>query len=168
MEAITSVEELYLEFIRDIYHAEILLIPELSFFIQKARSEMLVKVINNHLSNTRLHTSKLEELQENLHSDILQEHCRTMKSMIFETKEMVERCSTEKLIERAIVASLHRITHCQITVYQMLFSMADELKLPKHKKVLENNLNDEIDFDKQISAYGFNTLWQEFNMLKKL
>lgn len=168
MEALTSVRDLYLEYIRDIYHAEVLLIPELRFFIKKSESKPLKKALNNHLRNTRAHTSRLEELQESLNANLLQEHCRSMKSMIIETKELVNRCTDEKLAERAIVASLHRITHCIVTVYQMLVSMADELKLKEHKKALQKNLDEEIDFDKQISAYGFNALFQEFDLLKKL
>lgn len=161
MESITSEKELYLEFIRDIYHAEVLLLPELRFFMEITSPVQLKNIIKNHYSNTRAHTSKLEELQENLNANMLQEHCRTMKSMIIETKDLVERCSDEKLAERAIVASLHRITQCMVTVYQMLVSMADELELQKHKKILEKNLNDEIQFDKQISAYGFSTLFKD-------
>lgn len=168
MEAITSLKELYLEFIRDIYHAEVLLVPELRFFIERTNSQQLKNIIKNHFSDTRSHASKLEEIQENLDANMLQEHCRTMKSMIIETKELVKRCSDDKLAERAIVASLHRITACMITIYQMLVSMADELELSKHKQILENNMLDEIKFDKQISAYGFSTLFQEFNLKKKL
>lgn len=167
MEAINSLKDLYVEFIRDIYHGEVLLIPELRFFIEKADSSQLKQILQDHLANTRTHTSHLEEIQENLHADLLQEHCRTMKSMIIETKELVERCD-DKLSQRAMVASLHRITHCIITVYQMLVSMADELELSKHKTILLKNLEEEIAFDKQISAYGFNVLFQEFNLIKKL
>lgn len=168
MESITSVKDLYLEFIRDIYHAEVLLIPELRFFITKSNSKSLKKSITEHLSNTRAHTSHLEELQENLNADLLREHCQTMKSMIIETKELVEQCTEDKVVERAMVASLHRITHCMITVYQMLISIADELSLATHKQILQQCLKDEIDFDKQISAYGFNVLFREFDLINKL
>lgn len=168
MDTITSTKELYLEFIRDIYHAEVLLIPELRFFIEKSNLRQLKKALEDHLVNTRSHTSRLEELQENLEADMMQEHCRTLKSMIIETKGLVERCTDDKITERAIIASLHRITHCIVTVYQMLVSMADELKLRRHKKILQKNLDEEIDFDKQINAFGFNTLLQEFDLLKKL
>lgn len=168
MHSINTTKDLYLEFIRDIYHGEVLLIPELRFFIDKTDSLQLKKAIEAHLTTTRSHTSRLEELQEKLGANMLEEHCRTMKSMIIDTKELVDRCSDPKLTERAIVGSLHRITHCTITVYQMLISMADELNLDHHKKTLQQNLQDELSFDKKISAYGFNTLFQEFNLQDKL
>lgn len=168
MEAIKSVKELYKEFIRDIYHAEVLLVPELRFFAEQATSDSLKTTIKNHLSNTRSHISRLEEIQDNFGINMMEEHCRTMKSMIVETKELVDRCSDEKVAERAVVASLHRITHCMVTVYQMLISMADELDISSQKEILENLLRDEVDFDKQISAYGFSILWKEFNITKKM
>ncbi|MGD8427978.1 MAG: DUF892 family protein [Balneolaceae bacterium] len=168
MEAVNSIKDLYLEFIRDIYHAEVLLMPELRFFEEKAKKRPLKQALNHHRTNTRAHTLRLEDIQESLDSDLLHEHCRTMKSMIVETKELVDRCKDDKVAERAMVGSLHRITRCMITVYEMLVSMADELELPNHKKALEENLKNEVRFDKTISAFGFNMLFQEFNLQKKL
>ncbi len=151
MKPIKSLEDLYLELIQDIYNAEVLLIPELQFFIGKAPSEKLKDQIKTHLTVTRSHTSQLENIQENLDANMEEEHCRTMKSMIAETKEVVERCSGEIIIERAITASLQRITQCMITVYQMLISMAEELHFSTDKEIFEMLLNEEIKFDDQIS-----------------
>lgn len=168
MKPINSTKDLYLEFIRDIYHAEVLLVPELRLFEQKSKSKELKRALKNHLSKTTAHATLLEDIQEYLNSDLLQDHCRTMKSMILETKELVERCTNDQLAERAIIASLHRITHCMITVYQMLISIADELEFNSHKNILEKNLQDEINFDKTISALGFNVLFQGINLTKRL
>lgn len=168
MQAITTITDLYVESIRDVYHGEVLLIPELSFFLRKSSDPQLQNMIKNHLMNTRAHTARLEEIQENLNADLLQEHCRTMKSMILETKDLVNRCTTSELQERAIVQSLHRITQCITTVYQMLISLAEELKIERHQNILQQNLEDERKFDKQISAYGFNSLFNTFNPQNKL
>ncbi|MGM0545411.1 MAG: ferritin-like domain-containing protein [Bacteroidota bacterium] len=154
MKEITTERELYLELIQDMYHAEVLLIPELRLFIEKSSSETLKNHVQNHLKNSRLHVTRLEEIQENLNAEFMEEHCRTMKSMILETKELVERCSGNKLTDRAIAASLHRITQCQITVYQMLLSMADELNFRGHKKILQELLEDEQVFDHVMGASG--------------
>jgi ferritin-like metal-binding protein YciE len=80
MESIASHKELYQEFIRDIYPAEVLLIPELRFFIEKASSQQLKNIIKNHISDTRSHTSGLEEIQENLKANMLREHSRNLTS----------------------------------------------------------------------------------------
>lgn len=155
MKSITSLKELYIEFLADMYNAEVLLVPELRLFMEKVTSEPFRKTLKIHLGNTRSHMTHLEELQENLAADILEEHCRTMKSMILETKVLVDRCIDNELIERAIIVSLRRITQCQITVYQMLVSMADELALPSHKKMLEQCLSHERDFDLKLQPSTF-------------
>ncbi|GEM_PF-1880994 len=138
MEPITSVKELYLKFISDIYHGEVLLVPELRFFIEQSKSVELQKIIKKHLYNTRSHTDQLEELQKNILTNILREHCRTMKSMILESKELVDRCTDANTWERAIVGLLHRITNCLSTAYQILIAMADELDLPHITKKYYN------------------------------
>lgn len=168
MKTLKSVHDLYVEFIKDIYHAEVLLIPELQLFIEKSNTPQLKKTLSNHLANTRIHAEQLEEIQEAIGADILQEHCRTMKSMIMETKELVDRCRGAQLTQRAITAALHRITHCMTTIYQMLVSMADELSLSTQKQILEKHLADVVQFDKQISAYGFNILIEDINLEQKL
>jgi len=165
---INTVKDLYEEFIRDIYNAEILLVPELQFFAEKVVTKELKRALTQHVEKTNAHITRLEEIQEDLQSDMLQEHCRTMKEMIKEIKGLVDRCSGEKLTERAVVGSLHRLTHCMITVYQMLVSMADELDLEQQKHFLQQNLDDEIQFDKAINAYGFTILLQEFTPKKRL
>jgi len=168
MKKLHSVQDLYTEFIKDIYHAEVMLIPELQFFVSNCEAPQLKRTLQRQLTTTRTHVSQLEDILETLDADLLDEHCRTMKSMIIESKELVERCDNGMLTERAIVGSLHRITHCLVTVYQMLISMADELNFADQKQILEENLEQEILFDKQISAYGFNIIFNAFNLQQKL
>ena len=127
-----------------------MLVPELRLFIEKPISKFLKKVLERHLINTRAHMTHLEDLQEDMAADILDEHCRTMKAMILETKELVDRCVDNELVERTIVASLRRITQCKIAVYEMLIAMADELSRPKQKQLLEQCLDDETNFDIQL------------------
>ena len=168
MNAITNVKELYIEFIRDIYNAEILLLPELQRFHQKTNTPSLKKALKEHLNHTRSHITLLEDLQENIHANMFNTHCRTMKYMILESRDLVDRCRTDELAERAIAASLFRITHCMITVYQMLISLSAELEFSKHTEMLGRNLEEEINFEQQINANGLYSLFGEFNINKRL
>ena len=168
MKKLHSVQDLYTEFIKDIYHAEVMLVPELTFFIEHCDTPQLQRTLHRHLTTTRNHVSQLEDILETLEANLLDDHCRTMKSMIIESKELVERCDDTKLTQRVIVGALHRITNCLVTVYQMLISMADELNFADQKQILEEYLEQEILFDKQISAYGFNIIFNAFNLQQKL
>ena len=168
MKKLQSVHDLYTEFVKDIYHAEVMLAPELKFFIEHCDTPQLQRTLQRQLATTRAHVSQLEDILETLDADLLDDHCRTMKSMIIENKELVERCNDTKLIQRVIVGALHRITSCLVTVYQMLISMADELNFSEQKHILQECMDQEVLFDKQISAYGFNIIFNEFNLQQKL
>lgn len=106
---LTSEKDLYTEFLRDIYTAEVLQVPALRDFQRTATSEELKELLRIHASETRMQVLRLEELIEELNESLIEEHCRTMESMIEEAENLVQRCGDRKLKDLAITSSLQRI-----------------------------------------------------------
>lgn len=158
MEQITTIEELYAEFLRDIYNAEVLQVSELLYFKKEADSATLKQLIGTHLNNCRAQMYRLEDVMERLGDSLLEDHCRTMRSLIKEAKTLVDRCVERSVKDFALVSSLLRINQCKISVYSTLISMATRLGYTKEIEKLQKSLGDEIDFQIALKDKGLLTL----------
>lgn len=152
MHKIETLNDLYTEFLRDIYNAEVLLVSHLVSFKMMAQDPQLKTNIQANLNASRLHMQHLEELIEGLDESLMEDHCRSMKSMIKEARKVASRCEEASVKDYAITASLQRINRCKINVYQTLKKMVEDLKLPNHLQVLDNCLNDEYHFEKNLES----------------
>ncbi|MDZ7691066.1 MAG: DUF892 family protein [Balneolaceae bacterium] len=91
MKSITTKNELYMEFLKDIYSAKVHEISVLLFFKKNTSSQALADLIHNHTGEVRMQVLRLEELIEFHDETISTDHCRSMKSMVSETKELVKQ-----------------------------------------------------------------------------
>lgn len=92
MKNIINKEQLYKEFLTDIYNAEILFVPALIFFKNQATSKDLQKLLLDQISSSREHIQRLEDIMDDINEATLEEHCRSMCSMIQEARSLVKRC----------------------------------------------------------------------------
>jgi len=152
MKILTSEQDLYTEFLRDIYSAEVLQVSAFRAFNRAATSEELKELLRIQTSETRMQVLRLEELLEDLNESLVEDHCRTMESMIEEAEKLVKRCGDRQLKDMAIIASVQRIKQCEITVYRMLLQMAGKLNFREEADVLEMNLKEDLNFLDSVSA----------------
>lgn len=144
MEKIETLYDLYMEFVRDLYNAEVLLISELLNFKQMSSALGLKKSIQHYLNDSRAHMQQLEDLIEDMNESLLEDHCRSMKSMIGEAKKLAVRCTAEIVKDFAIAASLQRINQCKVNLYGSLVRMSEDLGLNHNRDILKKCLNDEV------------------------
>lgn len=143
---------MYIEFLHDIYSAEILQVSALRNFKRSATSEELRELLRIHTSETRMQVLRLEELLDDLNESPVEEHCRAMKSMVDEAENLVGRCGDRMLKDHAISTSIQRINQCEITVYKMLTEMAKKLKFENDVEVLEMNLKEDTGFRESLNS----------------
>ncbi|HKL19460.1 MAG TPA: DUF892 family protein [Halalkalibaculum sp.] len=123
MEKITALKELHIEILRDLYNAEVLTVSELLYFKKQVHQSELKELVHNYLYDSRAHITTLEEVLNSLKASLLEEHCRTMKSIILESKKLVERCSEGHIRDLAIITSLQRMNTCKISAYKALIKL---------------------------------------------
>ena len=158
MRPLLSEKDLFVEFLQDVYSAEILQVPALRRFKRRAESGELRDLLHIHASETRMQVLRLEELLEDLRVSLSEQHCRTMASMIQEAEKLVERCGNPELKDQAIIASLMRIKRCEGTVYTMLLEMSKELDLVRDTEILESNAKEDHLFQESLNTLAGKTL----------
>lgn len=146
METIQTLDDLYVEFMRDLYNAEVLEISESLYFRKKTNSPVLKELIQQHIYHCRSHMQRLEDAMDHLNQSLLEDHCRTMRTMIEEAKRLVDRCSERLIRDMAINYSMQRIGQCKIAAYRTLVSIAEQLDHPAEARQWRNSLDEELDF----------------------
>lgn len=150
MKKIESPYDLYMEFTRDVYNGEVLLISELLTFKRMSAGPELKEYIQSYLNTCRSHMQQLEDLIEDMNESLLEDHCRSMKSMIGDAKKLAERCTTDHLKDFAIITSLQRINRCKINLYETLSNLSEELGLTANRQIFNTCVEDERSFERNL------------------
>src|SRR5262245_56007718 len=86
----TSLQELFLDQLGDLYDAEQQLIKILPKMAKAAESDQLREAFLSHLDVTQEHAKRLEEAAESLDQSLPRKTCAAMKGLIAEGKQMVK------------------------------------------------------------------------------
>lgn len=147
MEKITSVKEFQTEVLKDLYNAEVLTVTELLYFKNLAERPDLKGLIQDYLYSCRSHITALEELLDDGNTPYFEDHCRTMKSLIRESKKLVEQCGNETVRELAIITALQRISTCKKTAYKSLLNSGAKTPEKKYQTRMKEIIQREYDME---------------------
>lgn len=151
MERITGIKELQIEILRDLYNAEVLTVSELLYFKKQIHDGVLRELVHNYLYDSRAHITSLEEVLDELKATLMEEHCRTMKSIIQESKKLVERCEKGYLRDLAITTSLQRINTCKKSAYKALIALTGDDFKRQILHLLEDILDQESRMEEALA-----------------
>lgn len=88
--AAKTMQDLLIEELRDIYHAEKQLTKALPKLAKAAHSEQLRAAFESHLEETRGQIERLEQVFEELDTRTRGKHCDAMEGLISEAREIME------------------------------------------------------------------------------
>src|SRR5436853_4309832 len=94
-----NLQELLLEELRDIYHAEGQLLKALPKMAKAAQSERLKEAFERHLEETEQHVERLERAFELLGEPVKGKKCEGMAGLIEEAKETMDEHSESPLLD---------------------------------------------------------------------
>src|SRR5882672_1840272 len=86
-----GLQELLIEEIRDIYHAEGQLLKALPRMARAAQSERLKEAFERHLEETEQHVERLERAFELLGEPAKGKKCQAMEGLIEEAKDTMDK-----------------------------------------------------------------------------
>lgn len=146
-----ELHDLFLDELKDIYHAEKQITKALPKMIKKATAPELKDSFTMHLGQTNEQITRLEKVFELLEEKVKAKPCKAMEGIIAEGKEMMEEDASPEVMDAALIGSAQRIEHYEIAGYGTLRTWS---KLMGHKEVtdlLQTTLNEEGETDKKLS-----------------
>lgn len=146
-----TMQDLYLEELRDLYSAEGQIINALPKMARNAGHDKLRTAFEEHLEVTREQVKRLETIFDNLGEKPTGKECKGMKGLIEEGSEILEEEGDPDVKDAAMIAAAQRIEHYEIAAYGTVRTYADQLGLRDHVELLQRTLDEEGNTDKRLT-----------------
>lgn len=150
--AVKSVNDLLLDELRDIYHAEKQLVKALPKMAKGATSEELREALESHLDETENQVTRLERVFELLDEKPRGKHCAGMAGIVEEGAEKLQEDMEDMVLDACLIASAQKVEHYEMGAYGTVIAWAEALGLNEVRDVLNETLEEEKAADKKLTA----------------
>ena len=151
MSKLTSLEDLLVQEIKDLYSAETQLVKALPKMAKAATDESLKQGFMDHLEETKVHVERLEQVAEILDATPRGKSCKAMKGHVEEGAEAIEEEGDPGLRDLALIIAAQKDEHYEISGYGSARTLAECLGLSKVVKLLQATLDEEGATDKKLT-----------------
>ena len=153
---IDSLQDLYVDQIRDLYDAENQLVKALPKMAEASTSEELRQGFEEHLQQTRNHVQRLEQIFERLGEKPKGKKCKGMEGIVKEGSEALDEDMQEDTKDAAIIGAAQRVEHYEIASYGTARTHADLLGREEDARLLEETLEEEKETDEKLTQLAEN------------
>jgi len=157
---ITTLEDLLVEQVRDLYDAEKQLVRALPKMAEAATSEDLQQAIQSHLEETKNQVSRLERVFEELDKPAKGKACKAMRGLVEEGDEALDGKSQAPLGDLSIIAAAQRVEHYEISAYGTARAIAQQLRQETIASLLEETEEEEKAADTKLTDIATDLLGQ--------
>jgi ferritin-like metal-binding protein YciE len=145
-------EELLIDELKDLYHAENQLVKALPKMAKAASSPELKRAFERHLEETKRQVERLNQIGESLEIRLTGKKCKGMEGLIEEGKEIMEEDLDENAIDAGLIGAAQKVEHYEIAGYGTARTHAQLLGFNKVAKLLQQTLDEEAATDKKLTA----------------
>lgn len=138
-----SLQELFVDELKDILNAENQLLKVLPKMSKKAVSPALKKAFTDHLKETEGHVQRLEKIGHTLGEKLTGKKCAAMAGLIEEGNEILEEDGQNAVIDAALIGAAQRVEHYEIAAYGTIRAMAQTLGHDDVAQLLQDTLDEE-------------------------
>jgi ferritin-like metal-binding protein YciE len=150
--SVTSIEELLLSELKDLYSAEKQITKALPKLVKAATSEELREAFQSHLEETEGQVQRLEQIAEQLGKKLTGKTCEGMKGVLEEGTEVVEETEKGSSVRDAgLITAAQRVEHYEMAGYGGVIAYAKLLGLNEVVSLLQETLQEEKAADQKLT-----------------
>jgi ferritin-like metal-binding protein YciE len=151
-EKLSTLEDLFVKGLQDLYSAENQLIEALPKMAKKARTEELRRGFEQHLEQTKEQARRIEQIFENREGDSPRgKKCVGMAGIIKEGEEVMSEKIDRDVLDAALIAAAQHAEHYEIAGYGTCRTYAQQLGEDEAAELLQMSLDEEIATDKKLT-----------------
>jgi ferritin-like metal-binding protein YciE len=147
-----TLEDLFLDTLKDIYYAERQIVKTLPKMAKAASSAELKAGFEKHLAETEGHVERLEQIFELLDKPARGKTCDAILGIIEEGKSIMDEFKGTAALDAGLVSAAQAVEHYEIARYGTLKSWAQQLGLKDAVTLLDATLQEEVATDQTLSA----------------
>jgi len=150
MSKISSLNEVFIDQLKDLYSAESQLIKALPKLAKAAKDPDLKKGFLAHLKQTKEHAARIKKICESLKEKPTGKKCKATAGLVEEGQEAIDENAIPEMKDVMLIAAGQRVEHYEIAGYSSACFLAKALDLPAALKTLSLTLSEEIATDAKL------------------
>lgn len=149
--ALETLEDLYVEELKDLYNAENQLLKALPQMAKAATAPELQSAFEEHLEQTRGQVQRLEQIFEKMGESPKGKACKAMEGLVAEGKELIEEGKDSPVLDAGLIGAAQRVEHYEIAGYGTARTFAKLLGHSDAAALLQQTLEEESQTDEKLT-----------------
>ena len=149
-----TLDDLFLDTLKDIYYAEKQILKALPKMARASQSEEGKAAFLKHKEQTEGQIERLQQVFELLGKPARGKTCEAIQGIIAEGEEIMEEFKGSVALDAGLIASAQAVEHYEIARYGTLKSWAGQLGLKDAIPLLDANLQEELETDELLTQLG--------------
>ncbi|MFD1944277.1 ferritin-like domain-containing protein [Paradevosia shaoguanensis] len=146
-----TLDDLFLDTVKDIYYAERQITKALPKMAKAAHSPELRAGFEKHLAQTEGHIDRLEQVFELLGKAPRGKTCDAILGIIEEGKSIMDEFKDSPALDAGLISAAQAVEHYEITRYGTLKAWAADLGMPEAEKLFDATLREEVATDQELT-----------------
>jgi ferritin-like metal-binding protein YciE len=146
-----TLEDLFIDTLKDIYYAEKRILKALPKMAKGAESPKLKKGFEKHLAQTEGHVERLEQVFGIFGQPARGKKCEAIEGIIAEGEEIMKSFKGTAALDAGLISAAQAVEHYEITRYGTLRRWAEMLGKRNAAALLERTLKEESETDELLS-----------------
>ncbi|MET3924266.1 ferritin-like domain-containing protein [Devosia sp. 2618] len=156
-----TLDDLFLDTLKDIYYAERQIVKTLPKMAKAATSPELRAGFEQHHTETEGHIERLEQIFELMGKTPRGKTCDAILGIIEEGKSIMEDFKGSVALDAGLVSAGQAVEHYEIARYGTLKSWATQLGMKEAAALLDATLKEELATDKKLSQVAITNVNQK-------
>ncbi len=146
-----TLDDLFLDTLKDIYYAEKQITKALPKMAKAAQSPELKAGFEQHLEETEGHIERLEQVFELIGKPARGKTCEAILGIIEEGKTIMDEFKGTPALDAGLVSAAQAVEHYEIARYGTLKTWAGQMGLKDAVALLDATLKEEVATDEKLS-----------------
>jgi ferritin-like metal-binding protein YciE len=161
MAATKSLEDLFVNLLKDIYYAEKQILKALPKMAKKADSDDLRQAFEHHLEETKGQVERLEQVFALCELKPTAKACPAIKGILEEGEEDMKEAKDPDVLDAGMIADAQAVEHYEIARYGTMIAWAKQLGMNDAARLLQQTLEQEYNADKTLTELAETSLNRE-------
>jgi ferritin-like metal-binding protein YciE len=148
---LTTLEDLFVHELKDLYSAETQLVKALPKMVKAATHEDLKAAFEEHLGQTKRQVVRLEEIAEAHKCKLSGHRCKAMEGLIEEGGDIISEDAHDSVRDAALIGAAQRVEHYEIAAYGTARALAKCLGYDDAADLLGETLDEEKATDEKLT-----------------
>ena len=146
-----TIEELYVEELKDLYSAENQILKALPKMIKAATHDELKDALETHRQQTEMHVRRLERIFDELGESPKGKKCHGMEGVIAEGADLIDERPAPTVLDAGLISAAQHVEHYEMAGYGSVRTWAQQLGFDGHARLLQQTFDEERETDELLT-----------------